>query len=277
MRTTTSADGTTIAYDRAGSGPPIVLIGGALQGRATYTPTAAALARYFTVINYDRRGRGDSGDCPPYDVMREIEDIAALLAVVGGSAVLYGHSSGAALALAAAVEPLPLDALILHDPPFGSGTAEEVESEHAEAAHIAELLRQCARAETVRYFLRSIGLPDEVVAPLAADPTMQRHAPTLPHDYEVLGAHTRAGRTLTEQAALVRVPTLVLAGGDSYDFVDAASRQLLAGLGNGRMRVLDGHGHDAPPEVLAPVIAAFVCGNAAPDRAASLSGSGQPK
>jgi pimeloyl-ACP methyl ester carboxylesterase len=263
MRTTTSADGTTIAYDRIGHGPPLIVVAGALQGRATYRPAAESLARYFTVINYDRRGRGDSTDCPPYAVEREIDDLAALIEVVGGSAAVYGHSSGSALAFAAAAEGLPITGLVVHEPPFGSGSDEEAAAERAEAAHIADLLQRCARAEAVRYFFSSMGLPAEFVEPLAADPTMRAHAPTLLYDYAVLASHVRSGRSLTEQALRVKAPTLVLVGGSSYDFIAASGKQILDGLVDGQLRVLDGHDHVVPADVLAPIVAGFVFRKAA--------------
>jgi pimeloyl-ACP methyl ester carboxylesterase len=118
MYTTTSADGTAIAYDRDGSGPPIIMVVGAFNTRATTAPLAAALADTFTVLNYDRRGRGDSGDTLPYSVQREIEDIDALIAEAGGSAALFGYSSGATLALRAAADGLAITKLALYDPPF---------------------------------------------------------------------------------------------------------------------------------------------------------------
>lgn len=265
MRQATSPDGTTIAYDRIGTGPPMIVIGGALQGRATYAPTAEGLARYFTVINYDRRGRGDSGDVRPYAVEREVEDLAALLDEVGGSAALYGHSSGSALALAAAGSGLPVTHLVLHEPPFGSGSPEDRRAEQAEAAYITDLLQQCARAEAVRVFVASMGLPREAVETLAADPTMQAHAPTLPYDYAVMDAHVQAGRSLTQQALRVSAPTLILVGSTSYDFVSAAGKQILDGLIGGRLRVLEGQGHEVAPDLLAPIVAAFVCSRVGPE------------
>ena len=118
MNTVTSSDGTTIAYDRSGEGPPLVLIGGALSDRAAAGSLAEALAPRLTAIAYDRRGRGDSGDTAPYAVEREIEDLEAIVAEAGGSAFVFGHSSGAALALEAAARGLPVTKLALYEPPF---------------------------------------------------------------------------------------------------------------------------------------------------------------
>src|SRR5690348_3770906 len=102
MNMVTSRDGTTIAYDRSGEGKALILVGGALSDRSAGAPLTSLLAPRFTVISYDRRGRGDSGDTPPYAVEREIEDLDALIGAAGGSAGVFGMSSGAALALEAA-------------------------------------------------------------------------------------------------------------------------------------------------------------------------------
>src|SRR5215467_12162530 len=120
MNTVTSKDGTTIAFDRQGNGPPVILVDGALCSRSfgPMGPLSALLAPHVTAYTYDRRGRGDSGDTPPYAVEREIEDIAALLTQVGGSAQVLGHSSGAALALEAAASGLHITRLALYEAPF---------------------------------------------------------------------------------------------------------------------------------------------------------------
>ena len=121
-RHVTSADGTQIAYDRLGGGPPVVLVSGLFCDRRTTSRLAETLAESFTVYNYDRRGRGDSGDTAPYAVAREVEDLAALIAEAGGSASVYGHSSGAGLALQAAARGVPITGLVLPSPPTGPTT-----------------------------------------------------------------------------------------------------------------------------------------------------------
>src|SRR5207245_8841826 len=118
MNTVTSADGTAIAFDRLGAGPPMIMVVGAFNTRATTSPLAVALQDRFTILNYDRRGRGDSGDTPPYSVEREIEDLEALIAGAGGSSALFGYSSGATLALKAAARGLSITKLALYDAPF---------------------------------------------------------------------------------------------------------------------------------------------------------------
>ena len=121
MKTVTSADGTTIAFDLFGSGPPVIMVVGAFNTRATSEPLAAALQDQFTILNYDRRGRGDSGDTPPYSVEREIEDIDALIAAAGGSSAVFGYSSGATLALRAAAHGLAISNLALYEPAIRTG------------------------------------------------------------------------------------------------------------------------------------------------------------
>src|SRR5947209_4126446 len=118
METVISADGTALAFDRLGDGPPVIMVVGAFNTRATAEPLARALQREFTVLNYDRRGRGDSADTTPYSIEREIEDLDALIAAAGGSSAVFGYSSGAMLALRAAARGLAITKLILYEPPF---------------------------------------------------------------------------------------------------------------------------------------------------------------
>lgn len=259
MNHTKSQDGTRIAYDRLGDGEPLILVAAALQGRATYRPLAEELARHHTVLNYDRRGRGDSGDTAPYAVEREVEDLAAMITEAGGTASVYGHSSGAALVLHAAARGLPIDRIVLHEPPFGSGSDEERRAEQKEAERISELLAAGRRAEALRVFLAPMGMPQEMLDQLTQDPAMQANAPTILYDpYEVVSERGRGGRTPTEQASGVTTPALVLAGGASPEWMIDASRQIADALPNGRLRVLDGQEHFVPPEVLAPVLTEFM-------------------
>jgi pimeloyl-ACP methyl ester carboxylesterase len=255
-----SQDGTTIAFDRLGDGPPVVLVAGALQGRASYHPLAEELARGFTVYNYDRRGRGDSGDAAPYAVEREVEDLAAVITEAGGTAAVYGHSSGAGLALHAAARGLPIDKLVLHELPYAFDEDEsQAASSAAEAAQLRTMLAENRRADAVAFFLSSIGMPPEFVAGLSQDPAMQANAPTLLYDpYETMSAHSRGGRTPAEQAATVTVPTLTLAGTASPQWMVDTSRRLAEALPHGRLTLLDDQGHIVPPEILTPVLAGFL-------------------
>lgn len=255
----TSADGSRIAFERQGSGAPVILVSGALQGRSTYRPLAEALSNRLTVINYDRRGRGDSADTEPYAVEREVEDLAALIAEAGGRASLYGHSSGAALVMHAAAHGLAADAVMLHEPPFGSGSDEEERAAQEEADRISTLLAHDRRADAVRSFLASAGLPDEVVDFMCSDPATLANAHSLRHDpFDVMGAPSRGGRTPAQQAAGISMPALVIAGGASPAWMVEAGRSIADALPKGRLHLLAGQDHIVPPDVLAPVIADFV-------------------
>ncbi len=256
-----SRDGTRIAFERLGEGAPVILVAGALQGRATYQPLAEELSRTFTAFNYDRRGRGDSGDTAPYAVEREVEDLDALIAEAGGTAVVYGHSSGAALVLHAAARGLPCEKVVLHEPPFGSGSEEERQAEQEEAEGISALLAQGRRGDAIKAFFAAMGTPADVVDQLSQDPAMLAHAPTILYDpFEVTSERSRGGKTPADQASMVTVPALVLAGGASPDWMIDAGRQIADALPNGRLRVLEGHEHVVPPEVLAPVLTEFITG-----------------
>ncbi|MDH6461547.1 hypothetical protein M2302_001717 [Micromonospora sp. A200] len=187
--TVRSADGTTIAYERSGDGPAIVLVGGAFNDRTTTRAVAAALAEDFTVFGYDRRGRGDSGDTAPYAVRREIEDLAALIGAAGGTAYLYGISSGAILAALATAAGLPVAGLALFEPPFRVGPQDG--SGVALAPRLAELVSAGRRGDAVECFLRdAVGLPDDQVRGMRDQPMwpwLEMMAPSLVHDATVSG------------------------------------------------------------------------------------------
>src|SRR6266487_6888404 len=117
MRKVISKDGTQIAYDQSGEGLPIILVVGAFNDHSSGAPLAAQLSEHFSVFNYDRRGRGESGDTAPYAIEREIEDLDALIAQAGGKACVFGYSSGAILALRAAAHGLAMCQLAFYDPP----------------------------------------------------------------------------------------------------------------------------------------------------------------
>jgi pimeloyl-ACP methyl ester carboxylesterase len=254
---TSSRDGTAIVYDRLGAGPSVVIVSAALQGRASYQPLAEVLAARFTVFNYDRRGRGDSGDTAPYSVEREVEDLAAVIAAAGGSASVYGHSSGAGLVLHAAEHGLPIDRIVLHELPFDPDEDEGATRE--EAARYRRLLEEDRRGDVVELFLTSAGMPPEIVAHVRNDPAMLAHAPTLLYDpFEVMSADSRGGRTPAEQAAAVTVPALVLAGTEGPPWMAETARELADALPRGRLHVMAGQGHVVPPELLAPVLTEFL-------------------
>ena len=256
-----SADGTSLAFDRLGEGPPIVLVTGALASRALMRPTAEALAAHLTVINYDRRGRGDSGDTTPYAIEREIEDLEALIAEAGGSASLYGHSSGAGLALHATAAGLPVDRLILHDAPYG--TDDERAGARAYGERLRALLAEGRNGDAVEAFLTLVGMPAEAVAGMREGPSwpgLERVAPTLAYDSEIMGDVSRGGVMPVAELKAITAPTLVLTGGADYPWMIERGAEMAATLPDGQHQVLEGQTHAADPEVVAPAVAAFVKG-----------------
>ena len=257
MNTAVSADGTTIAFDRYGDGPPVLMAGGAFNTRATTEPLARALAQRFTALNYDRRGRGDSGDTTPYAVEREIEDIGALITTAGGSASMFGYSSGAILAQRAAGSGLPITHLVLYEPPFRpddsyppppAGLGEQV------AARVAA----GRRGDAVELFqIKAIGIPEDVVAQMRHAPFrpgLEAIAHTLAYDAAICGDLSLPAGLL----ASVATPTLVICGEQSVPMLRAAARAVADALPNGRLASLPGQSHDINPEATAPVIADFL-------------------
>lgn len=249
-----SDDGTLIAYRRTGGdGPPVIMVGGAFSTAAAQAPLAALLAPRFSVITYDRRGRGGSGDTAPYAVEREVEDIAALLTKVGGSASLCGMSSGAALALEAAATGLPITQLAVYEPPYDAGPAAEVTDNAAYTARLDELLSEGRRDEAVELFLSVVGVPTDVVAGMRRSAMwrgMTALAHTLAYDNAVVGP----GPVPTERLARITARVMVVDGGASPPPVRGAARAVAEALPRGRHRTLTGQVHEVAPHVLAPVL-----------------------
>jgi pimeloyl-ACP methyl ester carboxylesterase len=250
----TSEDGTRIAYEHAGDGPPVVLVGGGLDDGAENAPLGAVLAERFGVLNYARRGRGGSGDVLPYAVEREIEDLDAVIGVAGGSACVLGVSSGGALALEAAAAGLAIERLAVYEVPYGTadGWAEQFGAYRSE---LDRLLADGRRGDAVALFMRVAGSSDEGIAGARASalwPGLEALAPTLAYDAACLGD---GGPPATRLAA-IRRPTLVLTGG-SGDFFEAAGDAIAASVPDAERRTLHGQGHVADPRVLAATLAEF--------------------
>ena len=253
METVTSADGTVIAFDQIGSGPPLVLLASRACARAVERPIAEALAAHFTVLNHDRRGRGDSTDTPPYAVEREIEDLEILLAAAGGSAVLVGLSSGAVLAANAAAAGLPVGHLVMWEPPFRLDAAGR-EAARSYRARLGELLGEGRRGDALELFMTTVGVPAGAIAGMRRSPSWAQGealAPTLAHDAAVLGDGAIPGPLY----AGIRVPTLVLAG--DADFFRAAGRAAADAIPGAVYEELAGQAHDVAPAVLAEAVRAF--------------------
>jgi pimeloyl-ACP methyl ester carboxylesterase len=254
METVTSKDGTTIAFDLLGSGPPVVLVCGGSVDRTADAAIAQELASDFTVFNYDRRGRGDSGDTLPYAIEREVEDIEAVIGAAGGSAFLWGSSSGAVLALIAA-ESVPVTKLALWEPPFvPEGVPRPPEDQ---VSQYETMIAEGRRGDAVEYFMtKVIGMPPEVVAGAQTQPwwaATEAVAHTLAYDARIMGDYSIPN----DLVASVKVPTMVIAGGADFPWMRQTAETLAAALPDGQVRILVGQGHDVDPGVLAPVLTEF--------------------
>jgi pimeloyl-ACP methyl ester carboxylesterase len=258
MDTVTSRDGTPIAFDRSGEGPPVILVVGAFNDRSTGAPLAALLAPHFTVFTYDRRGRGGSGDTAPYSVEREIDDLDALIAAAGGSACVFGYSSGAVLSLRAA-RRLAITKLALYDPPFLVDDGRPRPPADL-GVQIAELVSSGRRGDAVELFqTKCVGIPVDVVAQLRHAPfrpALEEMAHTLVYDATITGDLTLP----TDLAASVTVPTLLMDGGENPEWMRHGVQALADALPDARHRTLEGQTHDIVPAVMAPVLTEFFAG-----------------
>jgi pimeloyl-ACP methyl ester carboxylesterase len=260
MNTVRSADGTRIAFDRTGDGPALILVGGALADRAAAAEVSALLGERFTVLAFDRRGRGDSGDTPPYEVERELEDVAALIEEAGGSALLFGHSSGGVLSLGAVEAGLPVTKLVVYEPPFILDTTRPpVPPDYVE--HLDVLVADGRRGDAVAYFMTTgVGVPAEMVEQMKQSPMwpgLEANAHTISYDGRVMG-DLMSGRPFPpDRWSGVRVPTLVLDGGASPEWQRNAARALAEALPDARYRTLEGQDHGPASEVLVPVLVDF--------------------
>jgi pimeloyl-ACP methyl ester carboxylesterase len=251
-----SKDGTSIGFDRLGHGQAVILVTGGSVDRMSNAGVAALLASDFTVYNYDRRGRGDSGDTLPYAVAREIEDIDAVVTAAGGSAFLYGTSSGAALALAAAEQLKDrITRLALWEPPFILDEQARPPSDTAKVYN--EFVAAGRRGDAVEYFMaKVVGMPADFVAWAKTQPFwagQEKIAHTLAYDATVMADYSLP----VQRAAAVTTPTIVLAGAASFGFLPVTARALAAAMPNAQLRILDGQSHDVAPDAMAPVLKEF--------------------
>ena len=251
-----SHDGTTIAFDQLGAGAPLVLVSGASCDRAIDARLAMTLAEHFTVLNYDRRGRGDSTDTLPFAVQREVEDIDALLAAAGGSATLVGLSSGAALAAEAALAGLAIDALVMWEPPFRVD-AEGLQQAKEYTDDLTALLAEGRRGDALARFMRVVGLPEEMISGMRQSPywaTGESLAPTLAYDNAAMGDSS----VPTARYRDINTPTLVLAGSASPAWLREAAVRTANAIPGARHDSLEGQTHDVAPDALTRAVVGFV-------------------
>lgn len=250
----TAPDGTTIAHQATGTGPPLVLVVGAFCDSTSTADLTALLADSFTVHEYDRRGRGASGNTAPYDVRREVEDLTAVISEVGEAPYVYGHSSGGALALETAAAGVPMRGLVVYEPPY---TAEDDGS--GGSADLLQQLRDRLDAGdpdgAAAVFLTTAGTPPEVVESMRSSPywpRMRGLAPGLVHDVLLCNG----GHVPTDRLRRIDGPTLALAGGLSGPWAARAADAIAAAVPGARRSVVEGQHHGVPGSAIAPVLRA---------------------
>ena len=265
MKKVQSADGPTIAFDQLGKGSALVLVGGALEQRALNSETAQLaplLAQHFTVFHYDRRGRGESTDTQPYAVEREIEDIEALINEAGGSVFIFGISSGAALAMEAAIKlGDKIKKLAMYEAPYNDDGAAR-QAWKANRKQLAEVLAQDRRGDALGLFMMLVGMPPEhldMVRQHPMWPMWEEAASTLAYDAAAMGEDASVPR---EKAASLAIPALVMDGSASFPFMHITALELARAMPHAQHRTLEGQTHEIAPEVLAPVLVEFFNSNA---------------
>ena len=258
-----SKDSTAIAFDKQGDGPALILVDGAMSTRSSGSnpELASLLAQQLTVYSYDRRGRGDSGDTKPYAVEREIEDIEALIGDAGGSAFLFGQSSGGCLALEATVKLGDrVKKLAMYEAPYNDDpAAQKVWREYIK--NLTDALAADRRGDAVALFMALVGLPAARIEEVRHAPFwagMEAVAPTLAYDHTAIMG--KDASIPTERAARVHVPTLVMNGGNGAPFMFETAKALSKTIPGAKLRTLEGQTHEVHPEALAPVLVEFFTG-----------------
>ncbi|MEO8610349.1 MAG: alpha/beta hydrolase [Chloroflexota bacterium] len=255
MQTITSKDGTSIAFDQTGTGPAVILIGGGPNDRSANTPLAALLESHFTVINYDRRGRGGSGMTEPYSPDREVEDLDALIQAAGGSAYVYGTSSGAAFAILAASCGLNITKLALWEAPFVTDDSRPAIPKDYKA-QLSAMIADNRRGDALEYFMTQIvGMPAQFVAPMRQSPFwgyMENMAHVIVYEADVMGDYSLP----TQRLAAIKAPTLVIDGGQT-PWMSTAANAVADALVDGSRRTLAGQAHNVDPAAIAPVLVEF--------------------
>lgn len=256
----TSADGTPIAFESTGTGPAVVLIGGAFNDRNTVSGLAATLAPDVTAVCYDRRGRGASGASTDYYPEREIQDLAAVIAAVGGPVALFGHSSGAVIAAMAAAQGVPVRKLALYEPTYVVDGSRPRPGADLAGRVQAMLADGDADGAAALFLTEAVGLPPEVVQGMRASDAwafFAGMAGSLPFDLAACGPGMDLPR---QQLASIAVPTLVLNGGNTAPWLADASRAVAGAIPGAVHRVIDGqdHGILQQPGALREVLTGFL-------------------
>ncbi len=260
VRRVIAPDGIPIGYERTGEGPPVVILGGGLNAKWTFSVLADLLSENFTVYNYDRRGRGDSGDSglDGYTVDLEIEDLKAVLGAAGGNCSVFANCTGGMIAIQAAAAGAPISKLAMYEPPYSVGS-ERHQVPDGFMDRLSALIRQGRNADAVALFeIESVGMPEEFMARFMKNPAWPRFealAPTLVYD-SILGLGNE-GEVPFDLVASVDIPVLVMDGGNSPRWQRNACEALARTFPRGRHARFDGHSHIVPKQLVAPVLAEF--------------------
>jgi pimeloyl-ACP methyl ester carboxylesterase len=260
METVTSEDGTKIAYDKQGQGPALILVTGATMTRGSYAELAQLLAPDYTVYYYDRRGRGDSTDTKPFSVEKEVDDIEAIIDKAGGSAFVYGISSGACLAMLAASRlGDKVTKLALYEAPYdeSDGAAEKWKQYRT---NLDKAIAEDRRGDAVILFMKLVGVPEQMITGMQHSPMwpgLEAVAPTLCYDAAAMGADRSVP---VDDAAHVHAQTLVIDGGaslESLPFMRPTAEKLAKAIPHAKRHTIEGQSHDISSEALAPVLNEF--------------------
>jgi pimeloyl-ACP methyl ester carboxylesterase len=252
MELVESADGTGIALDRSGSGPPLVIVLGASCDRSTSKPLAGLLASSYTVYEYDRRGRGDSGNGLPLSIEAEIEDLAAVVAAAGEAPFVYGHSSGGLLALETAARGIAMRRLAVYEPPYTGDHDPGPEF----GRHLDELVATGHRDEAAEQWLAVTGTPARIIESIKSSPgwaQRQALAHTLSQDLRL----ANNGRAPIERLKAIEIPVLALAGGASPPWAASTTAMLAGSLPHASERIVDGQQHIPADSVIAAILESF--------------------
>ena len=258
-----STDGTEIAFDRFGEGPPVIMVGGAFSWRRWkgFVELAELLSAHFAVLNYDRRGRGDSGDTKPYTLEREFEDLQAVISATEGPAFVWGMSSGGILALEAARSGVEIEKIAAYEPPFIVDSSDGLPPDDF-VAHVHELIDRGRRSAAVKYFMaRVMGMPSVIPSLMSLWPPMwsklKATAHTLPYEALLIDRYVRGRPLEAAYWTIVTTPTLIVSGEKSPEKLRRGAAAIAGALPNAEHRALSGVSHNVKMSALAPVLADF--------------------